>query len=286
MQTEEVIAGSGNDTLTGSSGDDYLDGGAGADSINGEDGDDDIIGDPGMDTLLGGPGDDLIQARNNDVDQVSGGTNTGVGAGDLASVDSIDIPAVQNNAIQKAQALAAIVPNGVPTSSSNPSDPDTTYGDGGTGFENGPDLGWNSIDAAAVDSQGRVIFVGTKVNSNGGGYGEDMVASRYNADGTPDDHLCRQRRRSHHQLPHRRRLRPAERGRSSRRRDRVRDDSIVVVGSTFVDSSACAADFYKHQRNPVRNCVYNGSTTPVVWTTTSATAEDADGGHECRGRYL
>src|SRR5581483_1659157 len=41
VQTEEVITGSGNDTLIGSEGDDFLDGGAGADSINGEGGDDD-----------------------------------------------------------------------------------------------------------------------------------------------------------------------------------------------------------------------------------------------------
>ena len=45
--------------------------------------------------------------------------------------------------------IIAIQPN--LASSSSPSDVDTTYGDSETGFENGPDLGWDSIDAAAVE---------------------------------------------------------------------------------------------------------------------------------------
>src|SRR4051812_34449903 len=52
VQTEEVIAGSGNDTLEGSDGDDFLAGGAGADVIHGNGGNDDITGSSGQDELL------------------------------------------------------------------------------------------------------------------------------------------------------------------------------------------------------------------------------------------
>ncbi len=233
VQCEEVISGSGNDTLTGSSGDDFLSGGAGKDSINGEGGDDDIIGSTGQDILLGGDGDDLIQAKNNDVDQVSGGGNTGAGEGDIASVDSIDIPALQQNAIAKAKALAAIKP--ASDSDSSPSDLDTTYGT--NGFTTGPDLSWDSIDAAAIDSQGRVIFVGSA--NKGQGYGEDMVATRYNADGMPDTTFGNNGE-ADMDFPH-------GFGYGYQSEDFAHgvaigsDDSIVVVGSTFSDSEFTVA---------------------------------------------
>src|SRR5581483_10610308 len=93
VQTEEVLAGAGNDTLTGSSADDFLSGGAGNDVIRGMGGDDDLIGSTGADQLFGGDGSDFIQAKNQDRDTVDGGTNSDHSADfDLASVDMIDTP--------------------------------------------------------------------------------------------------------------------------------------------------------------------------------------------------
>ena len=55
-----VIAGSGNDTITGSTYNDVLSGGAGNDIINGGDGNDSINGGAGADTLTGGSGNDTL----------------------------------------------------------------------------------------------------------------------------------------------------------------------------------------------------------------------------------
>ncbi len=63
---------------------------------------------------------------------------------------------------------------------------DTTYGENGTGTETGPDLGI-TITAAAVDSQGRIVFVGYGTrDKSGGGSGDDMIVTRFTADGKPD----------------------------------------------------------------------------------------------------
>jgi Ca2+-binding RTX toxin-like protein len=91
VQTEEVICGAGDDTVTGSSGDDFIAGGAGDDVLKGMGGNDDLIGSTGTDQLYGANGDDFLQAKNQDRDTVSGGTNSDGSADfDLASVDSID----------------------------------------------------------------------------------------------------------------------------------------------------------------------------------------------------
>lgn len=93
VQTEEVICGAGDDTVTGSSDDDFIAGGAGDDVLKGMNGNDDLIGSTGTDQLLGANGDDFLQAKNQDRDTVSGGTNSdGTSDFDLASVDAIDQP--------------------------------------------------------------------------------------------------------------------------------------------------------------------------------------------------
>lgn len=177
VQCEEVIAGSGNDTLIGSSGDDVLNGGAGADFIQGGGGNDVITGSTGSDTLEGQQGSDYLQAKNQDLDQVSGGTDPGGTDVDLASVDPQDIPVPGIGS----DAKPAAAPASVADSSGN-ADLDPTYGTNGLGY--GPDLGWNSVNASAVDSQGRVVFVGTlSVND---GDDTDMVVARFTADGQLD----------------------------------------------------------------------------------------------------
>ena len=57
----QVLAGDGNDTLTGSSGVDYFEGGAGNDSITGGDGNDELSGGIGDDVLRGGIGNDELE---------------------------------------------------------------------------------------------------------------------------------------------------------------------------------------------------------------------------------
>ena len=56
INMENLIAGVGNDTLTGTAGNNFIDGGAGNDSIVGGGGNDTIIGGTGNDTLTGGFG--------------------------------------------------------------------------------------------------------------------------------------------------------------------------------------------------------------------------------------
>src|SRR5438128_1039782 len=56
VQTEEVIGGAGNDTMTGSAADDFLGGGAGADSLVGNGGNDQLTGSSGADKLFGNNG--------------------------------------------------------------------------------------------------------------------------------------------------------------------------------------------------------------------------------------
>lgn len=58
--TTEVVAGDGDDTITGSDADDDIAGGAGADTITGGAGDDTIDGGAGDDTITGGAGGDII----------------------------------------------------------------------------------------------------------------------------------------------------------------------------------------------------------------------------------
>ncbi|WP_348541120.1 tandem-95 repeat protein [Thalassococcus arenae] len=57
---EHVLAGSGNNTITGTDGDNYLHAGGGADLVNGAGGNDTVDGGDGEDTINGGAGDDLL----------------------------------------------------------------------------------------------------------------------------------------------------------------------------------------------------------------------------------
>lgn len=174
--TEEVLGGSGNDKFTGSGNDDFFAGGAGNDTAFGGNGNDDLTGSTGQDDLEGQNGDDFLQAKNNDVDTVKGGTNTdGTSDLDLAEVDGIDVgtlgPVQQQLASQ--------------TTTIDRTQLDTTYN--GTGTNIGPDLGWQSVSAATMDSQGREIIVGTANRFNQfENSSQDMVAVRYNADGSFD----------------------------------------------------------------------------------------------------
>lgn len=60
LTVENLIGGSGNDTLTGSAAANRLEGGPGDDTLYGMDGDDVLIGGAGNDTLYGGNGDDTF----------------------------------------------------------------------------------------------------------------------------------------------------------------------------------------------------------------------------------
>jgi hypothetical protein len=82
---EEVIGGSGNDTLTGTAAANTLIGGPGDDALDGRDGDDVLEGGDGTDKLDAGSGDDILLSR----DSVTDAVNCGAGA-DTVDVDAID----------------------------------------------------------------------------------------------------------------------------------------------------------------------------------------------------
>ncbi|MCU0826986.1 MAG: Hint domain-containing protein [Tabrizicola sp.] len=83
LNIENVLTGTGNDTITGNvgnnflsagAGNDSIDGGDGADTIDGGNGNDSITGGLGADSLSGGEGDDLfLETNNNGADQLFGG---------------------------------------------------------------------------------------------------------------------------------------------------------------------------------------------------------------------
>jgi Ca2+-binding RTX toxin-like protein len=80
FDVEDVVAGIGNDTLSGSTGDNVLDGGAGDDRLFGNSGDDLLLGRLGADTLSGDLGSDTIdQGSDPDGgDAISGGSGIDV----------------------------------------------------------------------------------------------------------------------------------------------------------------------------------------------------------------
>ena len=69
---ENIVAGSGNDTISGNASANALTGGAGADAIDGRDGDDALSGDGGNDALTGGAGADGLAGGDGD-DRLTGG---------------------------------------------------------------------------------------------------------------------------------------------------------------------------------------------------------------------
>jgi Ca2+-binding RTX toxin-like protein len=88
LGNDSIDGGSGNDTLLGGDGNDQLFGGAGADSIDGGAGNDAIVGGAGNDTLLGGDGNDSFSYTFGDgVDSYSGG----------AGIDSLGITGTAGN---------------------------------------------------------------------------------------------------------------------------------------------------------------------------------------------
>ena len=180
--TEEVIGGSGNDTFTGNSGANFLAGGAGGDTLTGGSGNDELVGSTGIDRHLGQSGDDAIYAKNSDRDTVNGGTNSdGTVDFDLAEVDGIDVPALTDGSRGPAALGVGSVEVG-----GNPAALDTTYGGNDTGTNAGPPA-WNGINAATVDSLGRVVLVGYQFRDHNGDFSADFAVTRYNADGTWDE---------------------------------------------------------------------------------------------------
>ncbi|BCW88357.1 hypothetical protein sos41_14960 [Alphaproteobacteria bacterium SO-S41] len=83
---EDVLSGSGNDTINGNTADNWLQGNRGNDTLNGREGNDTLVGGDGADVLDGGPGIDLVWY----IDAPTGVTafllnasaNTGFAAGD------------------------------------------------------------------------------------------------------------------------------------------------------------------------------------------------------------
>ena len=82
-ETENVLGGSGDDTLTGSGDDNQLDGGGGADTISGGDGSDLLDGDAGSDPQLsGGAGDDTLNGGAGNDSLIGGAGDDHLNGGD------------------------------------------------------------------------------------------------------------------------------------------------------------------------------------------------------------
>jgi Ca2+-binding RTX toxin-like protein len=78
--SDTVSGGDGNDTIRGNIGNDSISGDAGNDLLDGGDGDDTLLGGAGDDTLLGGAGDDLLDGgTGNNVINSGGGNDTLIG---------------------------------------------------------------------------------------------------------------------------------------------------------------------------------------------------------------
>jgi len=72
---DRLLGSSGRESMTGGLGRDTLDGRAGDDTLWGGEGDDRIIGGAGRDEIHGSSGNDLIDARDNTIDLIDGGSN-------------------------------------------------------------------------------------------------------------------------------------------------------------------------------------------------------------------
>lgn len=81
LNIQNIIGGSGDDTILGDFGPNHLAGGPGDDSIDGSFGNDTVDGDGGSDSLLGGQGDDLVRGGDDD-DSLSGGEGNDTVEGD------------------------------------------------------------------------------------------------------------------------------------------------------------------------------------------------------------
>jgi hypothetical protein len=108
---ENVLGGSGNDSLTGSGvnnalsgglGDDSLSGAGGDDSLSGSGGNDTIDGGDGADSIEGGDGADVLRARDGVADQISCGAGT-----DSIDADPIDVLAADCSEPSTAPAVPA-----------------------------------------------------------------------------------------------------------------------------------------------------------------------------------
>ncbi|WP_193188504.1 DUF4347 domain-containing protein [Nisaea sediminum] len=93
---QAVTGSAGADTIDGGAGGDSLNGGAGADLISGGDGADLIIGGGGADTLVGGAGSDTFSGTANDF---NGDTISGLAAGDVITIESTDLSALNGTTL-------------------------------------------------------------------------------------------------------------------------------------------------------------------------------------------
>ena len=75
VSIENLLGGSGNDTITGTTGDNALDGGLGNDSLVGGEGNDSLTGGRNADTLVGGVGDDVLNGSEGTDSLVGGDGN-------------------------------------------------------------------------------------------------------------------------------------------------------------------------------------------------------------------
>jgi uncharacterized delta-60 repeat protein len=166
---ENVVAGSGNDKLTGNGNANFLSGGAGNDTIEGGGGDDNLIGLAGSDTFKGENGNDFLFAEFNDTDSLSGGSGTDTGTRDDPDVG-------------ETFASALIGPMPFAEVGDNPGDLDGSFNEGGLRNYDFGEI-TDSAEDVAIQDDGKIVVVG---NVQNGVNGSDFGVVRFNENGSLD----------------------------------------------------------------------------------------------------
>jgi uncharacterized delta-60 repeat protein len=175
--TEEVLGGSGNDSINGSGLDDFLSGGGGNDTLTGHSSNDELIGSTGSDAMYGNDGDDFLMAQNSDVDTVSGGTNSDASPDlDMASIDvGVDVA----SSVSAALVQLLLADSFIAADTGSPSNLDTSYNDDGLTTP-GPEV--VEINAAAATADGGLVLVGSVLFEGN----QDFVVIRLDSNGELD----------------------------------------------------------------------------------------------------
>ena len=115
LSVDDVVGGSGDDTLTGDSGSNELLGGAGDDTLSGDGGDDTLDGGSGTDAYNGGSGADGIRARDGVVEALACGSEADLAEADPGDLAGSDCEVVSSDGEPRLQADPPLVLPPAPT---------------------------------------------------------------------------------------------------------------------------------------------------------------------------
>lgn len=161
---ENLVTGSGDDTVTGSAADDTISTGEGADTIDGGDGIDLIDGGAGNDVISDGAGSDMVLAGAGDDTVIAGSGNDSMDGGE--GTDTLDMSNASSDAVVDLNA-------GTATSSETGNDQISNFENVTTG------AGDDQITGSSANNN---INAGAGNDTIDGGAGDDTVAGGLGAD--------------------------------------------------------------------------------------------------------